>query len=109
MHPRVLPVAAVLLSFGLHAAPPTPIAQRFIQEIARHRDVTNGLPSGPVTLVETADGGRVRVFAAGRWQERTGTEWRERSDLTAADDGPFRFDDGRGGGHRLDETEHEVR
>ncbi len=98
MHPRVLPVAAVLLlTLGLHAAPPTPIAQRFIQEIARHRDATNGLPSGPVTLVEAADGGRVRVFAAGRWQERTGTEWRERSDLTAAADGPFRFDDGRGG------------
>src|SRR5688572_8819742 len=49
--------------------------QEFRQEIARHRELTNGLP-GEVKLVMVVDG-KARALVGGQWLGRVGEGWKE--------------------------------
>src|SRR6185436_10882684 len=49
--------------------------QEFRQEIARHGELTNGLP-GEVKLVLVVDG-KVRALVGGQWLGRVGEGWKE--------------------------------
>ena len=46
-----------------------PAPQHFRQEIARHFTEKDGVPTGPVQLIDCAASGAIRVFAVGQWYE----------------------------------------
>ena len=70
----------VFLCLGLatsRAAEP----QEFFQEIARHREWTNGLPAGALTKVALADGTVLVRTASGKWFARNGNQWAPKEDF----------------------------
>lgn len=69
----------------------TPIPQAFRQELATHRTSTNGLPAGPVQLLDLPGADRPHVFVGGRWFKQDGTRWVEDAALKASSDDTFRL------------------
>ena len=59
----------------LRAADFTAAPQQFQQEIAHHRELTNGLPVGPVQLLELEPNGNPSVFVNGTWFTRRQERW----------------------------------
>lgn len=93
---RLTILAAVAgLVFSASAAV-QPIPQRFLQEIAHHHTRTNGLPSGPIQLVEVAPDGVPRIFARSRWWTYRQERWEPLANLPESGPGEFRFPDADG-------------
>lgn len=88
-------LSALLLWPMVHSADFTPAPQSFRQELARHRELTNGLPAGPVQLIE-ADASGPRVFTAGGWREWRDGQWHEVPGLHVRGDDEFVFADHSG-------------
>lgn len=93
---RFLFAAVFIHGSLLLAAPPTPAPQRFSQEVARHHELTNGLPAAPVQLLDTAPPGTGRIFAGGSWFEWTGGQWRPIPELRSPSDHEFIVADANG-------------
>ncbi len=69
----------------------TPIPQRFQQEIALHRSITNGLPSGPVQLVDSGAAETVRCFIEGHWYALKAGSWTAEPAMDPASPEEFAF------------------
>ncbi|MFM7100943.1 MAG: hypothetical protein ACKO3N_07205, partial [Verrucomicrobiota bacterium] len=76
----------------LHAAAWQPIPQAFKQEVARHRESTNGIPGGPVQLMDVPAPGQVVAFVGGRWYaaDPAGERWTVNPAWDPAAPGEFR-------------------
>jgi hypothetical protein len=102
--------AALGLSlFASMAAEFTPAAQKFQQEVAQHFTERDGVPSGPLQLIECMPGGVNRIFAAGQWYEFRSHRWEPNARLGQRNDSQFVF-----AGHDAQPLEakipwHEVR
>ena len=66
---------------AIRAADFSPAAQEFSQEIAVRFGEADGLPAGPVQLLDRAADGQVRAFAAGKWFEFRKGRWQANDDL----------------------------
>src|SRR5215471_10862857 len=53
----------------------TPASQQFRQEIAKNFTQADGLPPGPVQLIDCAPDGIVRAFASGAWYQLQNGHW----------------------------------
>lgn len=73
-----------------------PIPQKFVQEVTQRFTADQGLPTGPVQLVEVAPDGTPRAFVQGRWYSLTGDRWIPVGNLPACAPGEFRFGDDSG-------------
>ncbi|HAB17065.1 MAG TPA: hypothetical protein DCE44_11515 [Verrucomicrobiales bacterium] len=75
----------------------TPVSQSFVQEIAHHFDRTNGLPAGPIQLIEVTTAGQPRAFTEGRWWKLADDVWSALPEVPASADSEFQFpgEDGR--------------
>lgn len=83
---------ALLLALSVgQAAEFVPAPQRFQQETGRRFTETDGLPKGPVQLIECAPNGQVRAFVAGRWYEYRESRWNAEAALSPANDREFTF------------------
>lgn len=83
-----------LLCLALQApadAAVTPIPQRFQQEVARHRTLTNGLPTVPIQIVDIGPAETVRSFAGGHWFVLRSGSWSPDPDFDPAAAEEFRF------------------
>jgi hypothetical protein len=60
---------------AIRAADFSPAAQEFSQEIAVRFGEADGLPAGPIQLLDRASDGQVRAFAAGKWFEFREGRW----------------------------------
>jgi len=77
MRSTFLPVAALLLVAGFgFAADLKPAAQQFQQEIATPFTARDGLPVGPIQLIECPANAPPRAFAAGKWYECHDGAWK---------------------------------
>ncbi len=86
-----------------------PIPQRFNQEVARHRELTNGLPAGPVQLIEIGPDGSPQVFVSHRWWRFTRDRWEWMFGVPESGPDVFQFPDGNGAGVRVPIPGKEVR
>lgn len=75
----------------------TPIPQRFKQEVALHRSITNGLPTAPVQLVDSGSADKVRTFIGGHWFVLNNGTWTADTafDPASADEFTFPGADGK--------------
>src|SRR5438477_10454316 len=87
---RILLCTSLATQLGT-AADFTLAPQRFHQEMAHIFTENNGLPSGPVQLVDAAPDGMIRAFSAGRWYELHGDRWSVNEALTSPDNNRFVF------------------
>jgi hypothetical protein len=78
------------------AADALPAPQRFPQEVAQRFTENEGAPAGPVTLVDCAGAGVIRVFSAGQWYEFQDGKWQANANLKAGNDSQFTFADSKG-------------
>ena len=72
---RLCFLSLVLGLFAVSAAVPTPIANRFQQEIAGRYTVADGLPGNDIQLIDLVPGQPPRVLADGRWLELRDQRW----------------------------------
>ena len=86
-----------------------PIFQRFNQEVARHRDLTNGLPAGPVQLIEIGPDGSPQVFVSNRWWRFTRDRWEWMFGVPESGADAFQFPDGNGAGVKVPVPGKDVR
>jgi len=91
-HPPLLNLALALglTSLVAHAAV-TPIPQRFKQEVALHRSITNGLPTGPIQLVDSGPADTVRALINGHWYARRNGSWSADPSFDPPSDAEFAF------------------
>lgn len=61
----------------------SPAPQQFLQENARHFNAPDGLPAGPIQLIDIDPNGTVRAFAGGEWLEWRGGRWSKDAALSA--------------------------
>ena len=87
----IAPVLCLLAAVLGRAGEFTPAPQAFRQEVASRFGEADGLPRGPVQLLDLAPGGPVRALAQGRWFEFNTGRWQEDAALTQKDDRAFRF------------------
>ena len=85
------------------------IPQQFLQEMAHHHVRTNGLPPGPVQLVEVGPDSSPRAYVAGRWWRYGTDRWEWMFGVPEAPVGEFLFPDAGGGPLRLAVPASEVR
>jgi len=85
-----LALALGLTSLVAHAAV-TPIPQRFKQEVALHRSITNGLPTGPIQLVDSGPADTVRALINGHWYARRNGSWSADPSFDPPSDAEFAF------------------
>ena len=76
----------VALSCVTAAADAIPAPQSFRQEMAHHREWTNGLPEGPVQFVEIAPDGTPWVFSSGTWFNYRHERWERLGETTKKSD-----------------------
>jgi hypothetical protein len=81
------------LMLNLLAGDFIPAPQRFQQEVARHFDLRDGLPHGPVQLLDVSSRSEARVFVAGHWFERGENRWSENAALAPKTKNEFVFAD----------------
>jgi hypothetical protein len=94
---------------GLLAADLAPAPQHFRQEMARRFSDKDGLPQGPVQLIECSSTGSKRAFISGRWYEFLEGQWRVQANLTPANSDGFAFEDGFGREVRVGIPWREIR
>ncbi len=83
LSPRFAAIA-LLANFHLaHAANPAPSPQKFSQEVALHRTLTNGLPPGVIQWVAIGEDRSPRIAAAGGWLRWDADRW-----VATANDAP---------------------
>ena len=81
-----------LAGAGAWGADFTPAPQAFRQEIAVRFSDTNGLPAGPIQLIDLdAPTGTPRAFAGGQWFEFRAGRWGANTALAAKDAATFVF------------------
>jgi hypothetical protein len=81
---------------ALRAAELVPAPQAFRQEVAVISELTNGLPAGPVQLLDAPPTGPVRAFTGGRWFVWRAPRWEALPELTPAGPEQFAFADAAG-------------
>ncbi len=90
MKSLVLAIAVLGWSAGaVGAAEFTPAPQEFLQEVAVRFGEADGLPAGPIQLLDRAPGGQVLAFAAGKWFEFRAGHWQANDALAPKDAGSF--------------------
>lgn len=70
--------------FTMNGAEFSVAPQQFKQEISERFTEKDGLPNGPIQLLDLDDSGVMRVFAGGRWYESLDGAWRENETLRPA-------------------------
>jgi hypothetical protein len=73
-----------------------PAEQRFRQQVSVRFSEEQGLPRGPVQLIQIGKGGRVLVFTGGRWYALAGQRWELAISVKARDDEFAFIDESRG-------------
>lgn len=93
--PFVLTLGCSTWVVSNRAATWEPIPQRFVQETAHRYSTNQGLPAGPVALIELASDGSPRCFAEGRWYVLSEQRWSPLEAVAPCAADEFRFlDDG---------------
>ena len=94
---RFLFPASVIFGLLLNNAPAidfTPAPQHFRQEVAKNFNQADGLPPGPVQLIDCVPNSRVRAFASGAWYQLHERRWE--IELRPRSEEEFAFADSKG-------------
>ena len=102
-------LALVLAHFTTSAADVIPVPQRFRQEIAHQYTDKEGLPRGPIQLLDCGPSGTVKAFVAGNWYGFQQNRWVIQESLRPAKDNEFALSDRLGQEVRLEVAWRDVR
>ncbi len=94
---------------GIAAPDVAPAPQQFLQEVAVRFGTNDGLPTGPVQLLDLGPDHACRVFAAGQWYELRQGSWRANQALASRAGTAFVFPDEPGTPITVPVPWHEVR
>jgi hypothetical protein len=89
-------VVLSILHLGIIAADWVPAPQSFRQEIARHRELTNGFSQATAQWIEALPNQPVRVLIDGHWSEWRDSQWQPSAVLKSQASSSFTFAGGRG-------------